>query len=242
MFIIRNKETKKFPCEHSGDIEFPLTTGDELHNKLAGCRYSAKAELLDRFFDIENDNRHDVYNKDEYEVVEFKSCEPFYMREAVRGRSINVCGYADIDFNHNVGMENLYDDEGGYIYGTDGVALEVPAYEKHLILKLYEGRANVHFWTRHEEGSSYEELEIELVRDKEGFPYWEISSDSGGTDCDGPIEYHRFYYSHGGFNGKLRIDDTEEKYEAEQKWNSPMKSDPHRKGWNRDVYAEQAGY
>ena len=242
MFIIRNKETKKLPCEYSGDIEFPLTTGEELKNRLSGCRYSAKPELLDRFFDFENDSRHDVYSKEEYEVVEFKWCEPFYIRQSVGGRQVTFDGYGEFFFNTDEGMETIFDDEDNCIYGTDGVAIEIPAYRQNLILTLYQGRANIHFWARHEEGSSYEELEIELVRDEDGFPYWSIDSDTGGTDCDGPIEYHRFFMSHGGFAPKWNIEESQEKYERECRWYSQMISDPQRKGWNRDVYAEQAGY
>jgi hypothetical protein len=139
-------------------------------------------------------------------------------------------------------METIFDDEDNCIYGTDGVAIEIPAYRQNLILTLYQGRANIHFWARHEEGSSYEELEIELVRDEDGFPYWSINSDTGGTDCDGPIEYHRFFISHGGFAPKWNIEESQEKYERECRWHSQMISDPQRKGWNRDVYAEQASY
>jgi hypothetical protein len=229
MFIIRNKETKKFPSEFRADIDFPLTTGEELHNKLSGCKYSLKKELLEQ------------YLEEDQEIVEFKWCEPFYKRENTGGHRINICGYADIDFNTNLGTEYVYDDEDNNVMGTDDCAIEVPAYQKHFILKLYEGRAYLHYWTRHEEGSSYEELEVELVRDEEGFPYWSIDSDSGGTDCDGPIEYHRFFMSHGGFASKFDSN-NQERYECELKWHSPMISDPQRKGWNRDVYAEQMGY
>lgn len=226
MFIIRNKETKKFPSEYNGEIYFPLSTGSELLNKIAGCYYSKTAEKLERFFDPAHD-RCDTFNKDKYEIVEFKWCYPFRIRQSVEGRSIKFSGYGEISFNTDEGTEYVYDDEDKNIMGPDGVAIEVPAYRQHVCLILFEGNASIHYWGRHEEGSSYEDMGIELVYDEEGFPYWEMDSDCGGTDCDGPIEHHRFFISYGS---------------SENDDNSPLINNPNKRGYNRDYYAEQAGY
>lgn len=252
MFILRNKETKKFPCRYGGDKEFPLTTGSDLNNQLYGYLYGDKSALEKYFIPKEPDGYNDeinYYDPELYEIIEFNFPEPFYARETVGGRTFCFNGYGNIFFNTNIDNETIYTDEDHPLYDQKtGEALEVPAYRQYMILELFFGSVELHHSAPHEEGYSYETDIIELVYNDEGFPYWEINSENGGRDCDGPIERHNYYISLGGFNSKSVMmthfskDYSDEKYERELKWHSPRKSDPNKRGYVRDYYAEQAGY
>ena len=181
------------------------------------------------------------YSLDEYECVEFKTCEPYYMRESVQHSNLTISGTSQLSFNTDSGMQNIYDDEGNGLYATNGCLIEVPAYEQHFVLSLIDGSAQYHKSYPTEEGYHYESECIELIYDDNGFPVWEISRDSGGRDCDGPIERHSFYLSYGGFANSEHYD-NKERYEQQYKYHSELISHNYRKGYIRDYYAEAMGY
>ena len=253
MFILRNKETKKFPFGFE-ERDFPLTTGENLKESLYGYYYGNQKALEKYFIPKEPDPYSDnsnYFDPEKYEIVEFEMPEPFYAREAVGGRRFEIIdGYGKIFFNTNLGMEPVQDEYGESLLfdPKTGEPLEIPAYQQYFILELIHGRASISWYANTEEGHSYTDEYIELVYNDEGFPYWAITNESGGSDCDGPIERTNHYISHGGFNSRQQMitnfgkEYTEEKYERELRWHSPSSSNLNKRGSQRDYFAEQAGY
>lgn len=92
-------------------------------------------------------------------------------------------------------------------------------------LYLYSGRLHRYHASLNEEGRSYEQEEIEEGETSEGWPMWVISTETGGTDCDGP---HARYWKGTSPGGMV-----------EGEWYSPsteVSSSVY------DLYARMAGY
>jgi len=246
MYIIRNKETKLFPTEYSGEKEFPFTTGNNLYESLAGYYYFANnKEYTEKILEKEFPNE-----KDKYEIVEFKFPKSFYIREPVENRHFNIIdGYGKVFFNTNLENESIQDNEGRFLFDQNtGEVLKIPAYRQYFILELVHGSAQINYYERTDEGHDYGHLYIELVLDEQGFPYWEITNETGGSDCDGPIEYHNFYMSYGDYADKevCKVNYTQsysdEYYEQDLKYSSPWSINTNKRSCKRDYRAEEAGY
>lgn len=132
---------------------------------------------------------------------------------------------------------------------------------RKLLLSLHSGYVNFGWSTAHDEGYSNEFYAVEEGEDSLGQPVWLIECQTGGCDCDGPLERYNYLKSKGGKTNiesyvermmpkdKPLTEEETELYRSEyrneyaiQEYRSPMTYSKHQKAYQRDHYAEAMGY
>lgn len=209
---------------------------------------------------LENE-QYIIADPSEMEIVEWVPCNPFIFAIPIDCQ-FEIHGQATIS-TITIPEHKMIEDSQGYPCATKDEE-DNYIYEniRVLILNLQDGYANFGWRTAHDEGYSNEFYTVEKGQDELGQPVWLIEMETGGSDCDGPIEHYRYYKSKGGtkkdFEEYLsRMLPTHEPLTEEQKelhlselrleyaieeFRSNFEDSNHNKGYNRDHFAEAMGY
>ena len=197
----------------------------------------------------------------EMEIVEWIPLQPFVFAIPIDCQ-FELGGSAVVS-TIQIPQHKMVEDSQGYpTYAKDENEDYIYEQVRVLLINLNTGFVNFGWSTAHDEGYSNEFYAIELGEDELGQPVWLVQMETGGRDCDGPIEHYRYYKTKGGKkknfekylsrmlpSHKPLTDEEKELYLSElrleyaiEEYRSEFQHSDHNKGYNRDHYAEAMGY
>jgi hypothetical protein len=228
-------------------------------------QWMADTERWERFgfykADPNGENKFVLCDSSEMEIIEWIPCYQFMFAIPIDCQ-FELGGSAVVS-TIEISQKKMTEDNQGYpTPAKDENENYIYENVRKLLITLNTGFVNFGWSTAHDEGYSNEFYAVELGEDELGQPVWLIEMETGGRDCDGPIEHYRYYKSKGG--KKKNFEEylsrmlssykplTEEEKELElselrleyaiEEYRSPFEHSNHNKGYNRDHYAEAMGY
>jgi hypothetical protein len=197
----------------------------------------------------------------EMEIVEWIPCNPFIFAIPIDCQ-YELDGSAVVSTIQIPQHKIVEDEQGCPIAAKDENEDYIYEQVRVLLINLNTGFVNFGWSTLNDEGYSYEYYAVELGEDELGQPVWLIEMQTGGRDCDGPIEHYRYYKSKGGKKKNFEeylsrmlpshqplTDEEKELYLSElrleyaiEEYRSEFQLSNHNKGYNRDRFAEAMGY
>lgn len=197
----------------------------------------------------------------EMEIVEWNYCQPFVFAIPI-DCNFEIHGKATVSTMVIPEHKMIEDSQGYPMAAKDENENYIYEQVRVLVIYLNNGYAEFGWRTAHDEGYSDEFYKVEKGVDELGQPVWLIQMETGGRDCDGPIEHYHYYKSKGGKrkdfeeylsrmlpSHKPLTDEERELYLSElrleyaiEEFRSNFEHSNHEKGYNRDHFAEAMGY